>query len=115
MHPVRIVPRWRASMGQTTMSMNERDEILAKIKLYREMMNEINALIWPSPEGVGVIDPVFWSQTVKIAKQAAIIKNDPSIDAYTTDIVKAAYEGLGGDTTGSSFQKATVEVTPGGN
>ncbi len=79
------------------------------------MMNEINGLIWPSPLGVGVMDPIQWSQTVKIAKQAGIIKSDPSIEAYTNDIVKAAYEGLEGDTKGESFQKATIQVTPGGN
>ncbi len=79
------------------------------------MMNEINGLIWPSPVGVGVMDPIQWDQTVRIAKQAGIIKSDPSIEAYTTDIVKAAYEGLEGDTKGEGFQKATIQVTPGGN
>jgi NitT/TauT family transport system substrate-binding protein len=79
------------------------------------MMNEINALVWPSPVGVGVIDPIFWGQTVKIAKNAGIIKHDPSIDAYTTDIVNEALKGVEGDTKGTSFQKGTVEVTPGGN
>jgi len=79
------------------------------------MMNEINGLIWPSPLGVGVMDPIQWSQTVKVAKQAGIIKSDPSIEAYTNDIVKAAYEGLEGDTKGEGFQKATIQVTPGGN
>jgi len=79
------------------------------------MMNEVNALIWPSPLGVGVMDPIQWSQTVKIAKQAGIIKSDPSLEAYTNDIVKAAYEGLEGDTKGEGFQKATIQVTPGGN
>ena len=34
------------------------------------MMNEINALIWPSPLGVGVLDPVVWNQTVRVAKGA---------------------------------------------
>jgi NitT/TauT family transport system substrate-binding protein len=79
------------------------------------MMNEINGLIWPSPVGVGVMDPIGWNQTVKIAKLAGVIKADPSIDAYTTEIVKAAYAGLAGDTKGEGFQKATIPVTPGGN
>ena len=56
------------------------------------MMNEINALVWPSPDGVGMMDPVFWGQTVRIAKGAGIIKADPSIDAYTTDIVEEALD-----------------------
>ena len=79
------------------------------------MMNEVNALVWPSPLGVGMIDPVFWQQTVKVAKNAGVIKTDPSIDAYTTDIVKEALTGITDDAKGESFTKATVEVTPGGN
>ena len=79
------------------------------------MMNEVNALIWPSPIGVGMIDPVYWQQTVKIAKNAKIIKADPSVDAYTSDIVREASAGLTDDLKGESFTKGTVEVTPGGN
>ena len=79
------------------------------------MMNEVNALVWPSPVGVGMIDPVFWNQTVKVAKNAGIIKNDPSPEAYTTDIVTEAMKGITDDTKGASFQKGTVQVTPGGN
>ena len=81
----------------------------------RWMMNEINALVWPSPDGVGMMDPVFWGQTVRIAKGAGIIKADPSIDAYTTDIVEEALTGITEDAKGESFTKGTVEVTPGGN
>jgi NitT/TauT family transport system substrate-binding protein len=79
------------------------------------MMNEINALVWPSPLGVGVIDPVFWQQTVKVAKNAGIIKNVPGVDAYQTDIVKEAMAGITDDMIGKDFKKGTVEVTPNGN
>ena len=78
------------------------------------MMNEVNALVWPSPNGVGMIDPVFWGQTVKISKNTGIIKSDPSIDAYTSDIVKEALAGITDDTKGAGFTKGTVEVTAGG-
>ncbi len=81
----------------------------------RWMMNEINPLIWPSPLGIGVMDPVFWGQTVRVAKQAGIIQSDPTIDAYTTDLAEEALEGITEDTIGEGFEKATVEVTPGGN
>jgi NitT/TauT family transport system substrate-binding protein len=80
----------------------------------RWMMNEVNPLVWPSPLGVGMIDPVFWQQTVNVSKNAKIIKADPSIDAYTTDIVKEALAGITEDTKGDSFTKGTVEVTAGG-
>jgi NitT/TauT family transport system substrate-binding protein len=80
------------------------------------MMNEVNALVWPSPVGVGVVDPVFWGQTARVAKGAAIIKADPSVDAYDTSIAEEALAGLTDlDTKGEGFQKGTVEVTPGGN
>jgi NitT/TauT family transport system substrate-binding protein len=79
------------------------------------MMNEINALIWPSPAGIGVLDPVAWGQTVQIAKQAGIIKTDPSTNAYDDTIVAEALAGIEGDTKGDSFVKGTVAVTPGGN
>ena len=80
------------------------------------MLNEVNALIWPSPLGVGVLDPVFWGQTVKVSKNAGVIKNDPSIDAYDPTIAADALTSItGADTKGESFKKGTVTVTPGGN
>ena len=80
------------------------------------MLNEVNALIWPSPLGVGVLDPVFWGQTVKVSKDAGVIKNDPSIDAYDPTIAAEALTSItGADTKGESFKKGTVTVTPGGN
>ena len=80
------------------------------------MLNEVNALVWPSPLGVGVLDPVFWGQTVKIAKNAGVIKNAPSIDAYDATIAADALASLTAeDTKGANFKKGTVTVTAGGN
>jgi NitT/TauT family transport system substrate-binding protein len=82
----------------------------------RWMMNEINALVWPSPIGVGMIDPIFWGQSVRVAKDAGIIKADPAIDAYDTSITEEALASLTDlDTKGENFTKGTVPVTPGGN
>ena len=81
----------------------------------RWMMNEINALVWPSPNGVGMLDPVFWGQTVRIAKVGTIIKTEPSIDSYDTSIVEEALSGITEETKGAGYTKGTVEVTPGGN
>jgi len=77
------------------------------------MMNEINALIWPSPNGIGMLDKALWDQTVATALAADIIKAAPSSDAYRTDLATQALVGLT-DTTGSDFVKATVEITPKG-
>jgi NitT/TauT family transport system substrate-binding protein len=80
------------------------------------MMNEINPLVWPSPNGIGIMDPAAWQQTVDVATGAGIIKEAPPADAYRTDLAQAALAELSDlDTKGASFAKGSVEVTPGGN
>ncbi|MBA2701922.1 MAG: ABC transporter substrate-binding protein [Chloroflexi bacterium] len=80
------------------------------------MMNEINPLIWPSPNGIGMLDPALWAQTVQVSRDAGIIKADPPAEAYRTDLAeKALAELADADTKGASFAKGTVEVTAGGN
>jgi NitT/TauT family transport system substrate-binding protein len=78
------------------------------------MMNEINALIWPSPDGIGMLDTGLWDQTVDISLESEIIAEAPPSDAYRTDLAQAALEGIEEDATGDGFTKGTVEVTPGG-
>jgi NitT/TauT family transport system substrate-binding protein len=78
------------------------------------MMNEINALIWPSPDGIGFLSQEAWDRTVETAIAAEIIAEEPPAEAFRTDLAEAAWEGIDGDTTGDSFVKGTVEVTPGG-
>ncbi|WP_419920959.1 ABC transporter substrate-binding protein [Candidatus Poriferisodalis sp.] len=36
-------------------------------------MNEISALIWPSPLGAGIMDPDLWAQTVEVATGEGIL------------------------------------------
>ena len=77
------------------------------------MMNEINALVWPSPLGVGVLDPVFYGQTVRVSKNAGIIKADPSPDAYDASIAKEALESLTDmDTKGDASRRAPSRSRP---
>ena len=78
------------------------------------MMNEINALIWPSPDGIGMLDTGLWDQTVDISLESEIIGEEPPSDAYRTDLAQAALDGIEEDATGDGFTKGTVEVTPGG-
>jgi NitT/TauT family transport system substrate-binding protein len=78
------------------------------------MMNEINPLIWPSPNGIGIMDPALWQQTVDISLESGIITEAPPDDAYRTDLAEAALEGIEEETTGDGFTKGTVEVTPQG-
>lgn len=88
------------------------------------MMNEINKLIWPAPNGAGMIDSAAWDRTVKIAQEAknlegaTVLTKVPSADAYSNDIVTEALAllaGLGVDTTGASYAPLTVTLTEGGN
>ena len=80
------------------------------------MMNEINPLIWPSPNGIGMMDPALWQQTVDVSLGAGVIKAAPPKEAYRTDLAEAALAELAdADTKGASFVKGTVEVTAGGN
>ncbi len=87
------------------------------------MMNEVNKLIWPSPLGVGVIDPALWAQTVTVAlntlnaDEVTIITADPGAAAYTNQYAEAANVALtaeGLDTTGDGFAPMTVELKEGG-
>jgi NitT/TauT family transport system substrate-binding protein len=80
----------------------------------RWMMNEINPLIWPSPDGIGVMPEDVWDQTVSVAVEAGIIPGDPDADSWRGDLTEAALAGIEEDATGADFQKGTVEVTPGG-
>jgi NitT/TauT family transport system substrate-binding protein len=80
-------------------------------------MNEINALIWPAPKGIGVMDKAAFDRTAKIAQDFKVIKQPASSDAYRTDLAEAANDILkkdGVDVNGDGWQKQTVQVTPGG-
>ncbi|MBA3875378.1 MAG: ABC transporter substrate-binding protein [Anaerolinea sp.] len=77
------------------------------------MMNEINALIWPSPNGIGMVDQAAWDQTVKIATDGKIITKAVE-NGFRNDLTEKALTDLGGDTKGAGFQKGVVELTEGG-
>jgi NitT/TauT family transport system substrate-binding protein len=78
-------------------------------------LNEINGLIWPSPEGIGQMNADAWARTVDVAKQGAIITADPPEGAYRTDLAEAARQGLDGDVNGNDYVKQVVQVVEGGN
>ena len=42
------------------------------------MMNEINALVWPAPDGIGVMNKAAYDRTAKIAQQFGVIKKAPT-------------------------------------
>lgn len=85
----------------------------------RWQLNEINKLIWESPDGIGVMNEELWAQTVAVAIEGGVISAEPSEGAYRSDLAMAALESLGMDwpeldLTGAEFEALTVEITPGG-
>jgi NitT/TauT family transport system substrate-binding protein len=83
----------------------------------RWQLNEVNALIWPSPGGIGIMDQSLWEQTVRIALEGQVFANEPDAEAFRADLAEqaeGAVESEGLDTVGADFQKIEVEVTPGG-
>jgi NitT/TauT family transport system substrate-binding protein len=80
-------------------------------------MNEINALTWPSPLGIGLMNPKDYKFTAKTTAKYNHLKKVPGHEAYRTDLAKAAQATLKKqhyDIYGKSFKKANIKVTPGG-
>ena len=81
----------------------------------RWMLNEINALIWPSPDGLGIMNDDLYQQTVDIAVEFEVIPEAPDSAALRKDLAQQAVDRLGGvDTTGNNYTKQNIEVTAGG-
>jgi NitT/TauT family transport system substrate-binding protein len=86
-------------------------------------MNEINKLIWPSPNGIGIVDKSAWDQTIKISESTknqqgdTVLKGAPQGEAYTNDYAQKADDALkadGADATGSDFKPIDVTLKAGG-
>ena len=83
----------------------------------RWQLNEINNLIWPSPNGIGVMDQALWDQTVKVAVSEGILKAVPTDGAFRTDIVEEALANLkadGVDVVGNGWQAKDIVLREGG-
>ncbi len=89
------------------------------------MMNEINKLIWPAPDGIGIIDETAWNQTVEGALAAVnetgahLITAEPPSTAYSNEYIQQALDELGEegeiDLLGEEFTPMDVELQEGGN
>ena len=86
-------------------------------------MNEINKLIWPSPNGIGMVDKADWDQTVQIALEAknaegaTVLTKAPEGLAYTNEYAEravAALEADGEDAKGEDFEPIEVKLKAGG-
>ena len=87
-------------------------------------MNEVNKLIWPSPNGIGYIDQAAWDRTVEISQSTrnlegtTVLTAPPTEGAYTNDIVEAAWALLGDmglDLFGEGYAPIEVTLNEGGN
>ncbi len=85
--------------------------------------NEVNKLIWPSPDGIGYIDANAWDRTVEISENtpnldgATVLTAPPTDGAYTNEIVEAAWAMLtnqGLDLFGDGFEPIEVTLNEGG-
>jgi NitT/TauT family transport system substrate-binding protein len=84
-------------------------------------MNEVNKLIWPSPDGIGIMDADAFATTAKIALDYKIITKaaDGEGSSYRNDLAQAALDSLQADMPaldlkGTDWKAPTVEITPGG-
>jgi NitT/TauT family transport system substrate-binding protein len=88
------------------------------------MTNEVSKLIFPSTNGVGMIDDAAWANTVDIAMNtknetgATIISTDPPATAYSNEYVTKALDELkadGVDVMGTDWTPTEVTLNAGGN
>jgi NitT/TauT family transport system substrate-binding protein len=86
-------------------------------------MNEINKLIWPSSNGIGIVDSTAWNRTVDIALKTknaegkTVLTKQPEGLAYTNDYAQKALDELKKqnlDVNGTSFTPTKVTLNAGG-
>jgi NitT/TauT family transport system substrate-binding protein len=86
-------------------------------------MNEVNKLLWPSPQGAGMVDDAAWKATVDLSLTTknqdgkTVLTKAPEGTPYTNEYVQKALDALkaaGVDVTGANFKPETVTLNPGG-
>ena len=82
-------------------------------------LNEILGLIFPANEGIGIMVPALWDQTVQVATEQIPELQGATIpsSAFRTDLSKQAVADLeseGLDVAGEGYERRTIELQPGG-
>ena len=57
-------------------------------------LNEVNRLIWPSPQGIGMMNAQRWLETARISHRYGVTKTLADRSAYTNEFVQKALESL---------------------
>ncbi len=84
-------------------------------------MNEVNKLVWPSPDGIGIMDADAFEITAQIALDYGIISAPAEGEGvtYRSDLAQAALDSLMADmaeldAVGVDYEPTEVEITANG-
>jgi NitT/TauT family transport system substrate-binding protein len=78
-------------------------------------LNEVNGIIWPAPNGIGITDKAAFDRTVTVALDGKILTKPVTGTPWRNDLAEKALAALGSaDTKGASWKKAAVTLTEGG-
>ena len=74
-------------------------------------LNEVNRLIWPSPQGIGMMNDQRWLETAGISHRYGVTKKLADRSAYSNEFVQKALDSLKDvDTKGSSWKPDVVTL-----
>ena len=80
------------------------------------MMNEINPLVWPSPNGIGMMDPALVAADRRCLARCRHHQGRAAGRARTERTSRPRpWPAITDDTKGADFKKGEVQVTEGGN
>ena len=74
-------------------------------------LNEINRLIWPSPQGIGMMNAQRWLETARISHRYGVTKTLADRSAYSNEFVQKALDSLKDvDTRGMGWKPKVVTL-----
>ncbi len=74
-------------------------------------LNEINRLIWPSPQGIGMMNAQRWLETARISHRYGVTKTLADRSAYSNEFVHKALDSLKDvDTKGLGWKPRVVTL-----
>ena len=77
-------------------------------------LNEVSRLIWPSPNGIGMMDQAAFDRTVQISIDSKVLKAAPAGVPFRNDLAAKAIAAIQGDTKGTDWKPVEVTLTEDG-